>query len=834
MPSISFAAVDSTVPCDGGSTLNPLTWMMCPVINGVVSAESSIESFVFALLKTPIIPFSGNCNQQNTTGCTFQVWSNFRIYGNVVLIIALLITIIVEIAGGGVVANYTIKKMLPRIIVAVILINLSIYIVAVLEDVFNILGSGLYDLIKTPFGDAWKLDIGGTTSSLFTVAATTTTAVAGGAVVVAGLYGLLTASLFASVGLYLVLAVVVPVLIAILGVLITLMIRQGLLVLLVMTSPIAFALYCLPNTESLFRRWWNLLLRTLVVYPVIVLLICMSQVMGIIFSHLGATSTLGGTKLMAIVAVAAPLFLIPFGFRMAGGVIGNVANGVRTMGNRLATGIQGNRNDPNSRINRARANMVNERENSNLTFGSYSRRARAYRAARRTGSSRQEAAGAASVAVAERKAAMTSAHAADQIANNPINAANRGNANYNEAGMVLAAMASRQITREQGEAELAGIAARDGGRGASAVAAARQIRQTAGMGEVFRTQNVEAAYGYGQVYDTDRNETTSGLSALAAAQTGSRTVVDPVTGRQALDPTGPNFAAAQAELNRLNAQATDGAIVHDKLVREAARASGCGTTVDAASGRLQLDEGDPNFGNASQKLIVAKGSLGAKGFGHLNNTGIDYDPAAGIARQNTEEYSHNRGPAFTAQAQSAIDSMNNPDYTAIQSNAIIARTAEELRLLVISSQSTPEQRQAANAGYQAILNSPAGAILRSIGGSAVPGGAGPPSPEFTEAIAQARRPITDVRVDGGLPPAPPTPPPTPPPAPPPAPPAPPTPPTYPRWSDDIIDIDSSGRPITPSGKFMSYENADVAEANADLIRDNLPPTNNDGNGQNNP
>ena len=254
--------------------------------------------------------------------------------------------------------------------------------------------------------------------------------------------------------------------------------------------------------------------------------------------------------------------------------------------------------------------MVNERENSNLTFGSYSRRARAYRAARRTGSSRQEAADAASVAVAERKGALTSAHAAAQIANSQINNANRGNANYNDAGMVLAAMASRQITREQGEVELAEIAQRDGGRGASAVAAARQIRQTAGMAEVFRNQGVEATYGYGQVYDTDRNETTSGLSALAAAQTGSRTVVDPVTGRQALDPTGPNFAAAQAELNRLNAQATDGAIVHDRLVRESARSTGCATTRNPSTGRLELLETDPNFGAASQRLVVSKTGLG--------------------------------------------------------------------------------------------------------------------------------------------------------------------------------------------------------------------------------
>ena len=116
IPNSVILAADDSIPCDGGSTLNPLTWVMCPVINGVVNGEKEIENFVFALLKTPIIPFSGNCNQQTTTGCTFQVWSSFRIYGNIVLVIALLIAIIVEIAGGGVVANYTIKKMLPRVI----------------------------------------------------------------------------------------------------------------------------------------------------------------------------------------------------------------------------------------------------------------------------------------------------------------------------------------------------------------------------------------------------------------------------------------------------------------------------------------------------------------------------------------------------------------------------------------------------------------------------------------------------------------------------------------------------------------------------------------------
>jgi hypothetical protein len=173
--------------------------------------------------------------------------------------------------------------MLPRIVVAVILINLSIYIVAALEDLFNILGAGLFDLIKAPFGAAWVLNLGGITSSIFDVLLVGfggATVLGGGLAAVLGGAGLIS-----SVGLWLVLAVVLPVFLAIISVLFTLLFRQGLLVLLVMTSPVAFALYCLPNTESLFRRWWSLLIRTLVVYPVVVCIIAISQVLGIVFTH---------------------------------------------------------------------------------------------------------------------------------------------------------------------------------------------------------------------------------------------------------------------------------------------------------------------------------------------------------------------------------------------------------------------------------------------------------------------------------------------------------------------------------------------------------------------
>jgi len=45
---------------------------------------------------------------------------------------------------------YTLKKMLPRILIAAILINLSIYLVAALVDMSNVFGGGITYLINEP------------------------------------------------------------------------------------------------------------------------------------------------------------------------------------------------------------------------------------------------------------------------------------------------------------------------------------------------------------------------------------------------------------------------------------------------------------------------------------------------------------------------------------------------------------------------------------------------------------------------------------------------------------------------------------------------------------
>ena len=321
------------------TSFDPLTWLMCPIINTVADAETTLEKVVEQLLQTQPLYFSSTancmattstntCNQMKFSAALFSVWSTFRVYGNIVLVIALLVIVIGEAVGGGVFEAYNLRKVLPRILVAAILINLSIYIVAALEDIFNILGASMQTLIETPFKAA-------AASVMNCTAASGSTQITGmciqpgagtGAIFSLGLLALIGVA-FSGVGIGVVLMVVLSGLVAALGVLVTLMLREGILVFLLIASPIAFALYVMPNTEKYFKQWWSQLIKTLMVYPVVTVVFGMAYVTSIIMGDFGL-SPKALSQTFATLAMIAPLFLIPFAFRISGGVMASVSGAV--------------------------------------------------------------------------------------------------------------------------------------------------------------------------------------------------------------------------------------------------------------------------------------------------------------------------------------------------------------------------------------------------------------------------------------------------------------------------------------------------------------------------
>ena len=303
-----------------GFTLN---WILCPIFNGVSDMVTHfMNDFIVPFLKVPPV-------STDPTSTSYVAWSNFRVYGDIFLVFAVIVVVFGQSIGGGLIDAYTAKKMLPRILVAAILINLSIYIVAFLVDLFNILGNGVSNIIIAPFANTLNFSpTAGQQLGVFGVGFLGLI-LAGGAI--AGVIIAMFAS-FSTVALAAFFAVL-PFIFAIIAIFFTLVFRQGLILLLVISSPVAFALYVLPNTEKLFRKWWDLMLEALAVYPIVLIVFAISDVLsGTVLQANGIvannskdfTAQVSAHSLAALIAFfmqIAPLFLIPFAFRIAGNTL---------------------------------------------------------------------------------------------------------------------------------------------------------------------------------------------------------------------------------------------------------------------------------------------------------------------------------------------------------------------------------------------------------------------------------------------------------------------------------------------------------------------------------
>lgn len=367
------AASNTTGQGGGGGGSTPtcesngfsLSWIFCPLIEGMAKAVDGVyANFVQPLLVTRPVQLTDMANDPTHT---YQIWSNFRVFGDIFLIIALLVVVFGQSLGGGLIDAYSAKKILPRLLIAAVLINLSIYIIALAVDVTNILGDGVGALIEAPFkqAGAFHISLNGGTSGIGL------TALVGGGIWAYASLGPLMEFMFVFV--------LFPALLTFIAILATVLIRRGLILFLILISPIAFALYCLPNTEQYFKKWWDLLLKTLLIYPIIAIIFALANVLSITINTAGQTSGVSATlsDFLSIIALIIPLFLIPYSFKLAGGAIGTLHDTLTGMRQKAHEGFKGNINDPNSRQNRARNRLadrnIRTRERGVSAIGSLSK-----------------------------------------------------------------------------------------------------------------------------------------------------------------------------------------------------------------------------------------------------------------------------------------------------------------------------------------------------------------------------------------------------------------------------------------------------------------------------
>ena len=256
-----------------------LSFIVCPttglLAKGIDALYSTIETF---LVIKPIT--------SDNKSPIYIIWSYIRNVANILFIIFLLLIVYSQVTGLGF-SNYNIKKMLPKLIIAAILVNFSYLICQVLVDVSNIIGNALKSFlegiattaIQNQHPEA-KLDEPLNIYDIFL-------AIAGGtSLTILGGVGIATA-VAASGGLLSILFTLIPIVfagfIAVVVGLITISLRQAVVILLTITSPIIFALYVLPNTHKYYLKWKSIFAQMLVFFPAFSFLFGVSKVLGYLF-----------------------------------------------------------------------------------------------------------------------------------------------------------------------------------------------------------------------------------------------------------------------------------------------------------------------------------------------------------------------------------------------------------------------------------------------------------------------------------------------------------------------------------------------------------------------
>ena len=244
-----------------------LGWIICPLIYTLRDAAQGIFSgFIEPLLRVhnSII---GELSKNDNTSTMYQAWSTFRNIGNILFVIALLFVIFSQVTGIGI-DNYGIKRILPKLIVTAIIVNFSYIICGLLVDLSNIVGDSIkniFESVEFTAGDKPSDGLGPVGIITFLVTAISAGAAAAAGVTVAG-------SVIAGGGL---LTILVPILtflasavIAGFFAMLMLGVRQALVIIMIVISPIAFVLYAIPNTNPLFKKWFTLFRGLLTLYPV--------------------------------------------------------------------------------------------------------------------------------------------------------------------------------------------------------------------------------------------------------------------------------------------------------------------------------------------------------------------------------------------------------------------------------------------------------------------------------------------------------------------------------------------------------------------------------------
>jgi hypothetical protein len=273
-----------------------------------------------------------------------DAWESFRDIALGLLVVVGLFVVLSTALGLEILDAYTVRKVLPRIVIIAIAITLSWNLLDLFITFTNDLGYGIRYLIYKPFETLHlKLLLTGFTGIAVDL-------IGGAAITAMGIFGLLLAAATA--------------VIAILAFLFLLIIRQVLITGLIIFAPIALVAYILPNTQKLYSIWWDTLSKAALMGVIVEAIIALAKVTA-------AIATQNASPLNQLVAFIAYFggYFVAFsqGPKMAGAGVGAIAG----VASRMTQGTRGAINKKQSENVKSKVTAARKGQRWNEQFGRF-------------------------------------------------------------------------------------------------------------------------------------------------------------------------------------------------------------------------------------------------------------------------------------------------------------------------------------------------------------------------------------------------------------------------------------------------------------------------------
>ncbi|HET6864207.1 MAG TPA: hypothetical protein VFH37_03360 [Candidatus Saccharimonadales bacterium] len=292
---------DTASSCTNDATLS---WIVCPVVNGLSKSADTMNSFVESQLNFSV--------KENLSDSVHKAWTIFRTLTSIIIVIVMLVMVFSQAVGGGPFDAYTVRKLLPKLVAAIILMQISwpicIYIISLANDA----GQAIGQLMAAPFGGPHALELGALLQRWNTAGAAVVGLVTTGGVIAAIVAG----GFLIELGWPLLILAILLIFIAIVVDFAVLLIRNALIVLLVMTAPLAAIAFVMPGLDNYWKKWKENFIRVLFFFPLVIALIYGGRIFAWIVAGLGTPGPLD--LIMILAGFFGPYFFLPKAFKWAG------------------------------------------------------------------------------------------------------------------------------------------------------------------------------------------------------------------------------------------------------------------------------------------------------------------------------------------------------------------------------------------------------------------------------------------------------------------------------------------------------------------------------------